>query len=133
MEFTDRVGKQKQWPNLAGGRGMARFYRFFEGQADPATMFGDIVLEPGAYAGYHRHEGHQSILYVLSGRAECYQEGERCILEPGEAILSKPGQAHAVRNIGDGGLRLLEFNAAVGGKNRDHSLLPLPEALSDWE
>ena len=133
MATTDRVGKQRELPNLAGGKGMALFYGFFEDQLEPGTMLGDIVIEPGAYAGYHRHEGHQSILYVLSGRAECYQGSERFILGPGDAVLSKPGQAHAIRNIGDEDLRLLEFNAAVAGKKRDHTLLPLPEAIADWD
>lgn len=129
----DRVGQQRELPNLAGGRGISLFYQFFEDQLEPGTMLGDIAIEPGAYAGHHRHEGHQSILYMLSGRAESYQGGERCILEPGDAMLSKPGQAHAIRNIGDVDLRLLEFNAAVAGKKRDHTLLPLPEAISDWK
>ena len=132
MTIKDRVGQQREWPNLAGGKGMALFYLFFRGQLDPAATFGDIVFEPGAYAGYHRHEGHESILYVLAGRAENYQDGERCILEPGDALLTKSGQAHAVRNIGDGDLRLLEFNAAVAGEKRSGTLLPLPEEISDW-
>ena len=133
MANTDRVGKQLELPNLARGKGMALLYRFFEGQMEPGTMLGDIVIEPGAYAGYHRHEGHQSILYVLSGNAECYQGGERFVLATGDAVLSKPGQAHAVRNIGDDDLRLLEFNAAVQGMNRDHNVLPLPDDIADWD
>jgi quercetin dioxygenase-like cupin family protein len=133
MAFSDSVGQQREWPTLAGGKGMALFYEFFEDQLDPAAAFIDIVFEPGAYAGYHRHEGHDSVLYVLSGKAENYQEGERYIVEAGAAMLTKSGQAHAVRNVGDGDLHLLEFNAAVGGQERSGTLLPLPEEISDWE
>ena len=69
------------------GKGKTLAYAFFQGKIDSSMMFFDLVLEPGAYAGYHRHEGNEEILYIVSGKAENFQDGNRCILGPGDAIL----------------------------------------------
>jgi quercetin dioxygenase-like cupin family protein len=132
MAAKDRVDQQQEAPDLAGGKGMSLLYHFFQDQLDPSVAFIDIIIKPGAYAGYHRHQGHESILYVVSGRAENYQDGEWCTLEAGDAVLTKSGHAHALRNIGDDDLHMLEFNGAVGGVEKSGVVLPLPEAIADW-
>jgi len=135
MTILDRVGQQQEHEDILGGKGRSLTYVFFEGQTNPAMFFADIVTEPGAYAGYHRHERHDTILYVLSGMAEHYQDGERCALKPGDAVLVKSGHAHAIKNIGDEDLRIIEFGAVPAEEGLPRSLgtrLPLPEELSDW-
>jgi quercetin dioxygenase-like cupin family protein len=138
MTIRDRVGQQQVFEDALGGNGKGLAYAFFQGQIGHAVSFAEYVSQPGSYAGYHRHKGSRSIMYVLSGKAEHFQEGERCTLEAGEAILVTSGQAHAIRNVGDEDCRLLEFfYLEVPGD--DHDLgstltpLPLPEAPSDWE
>ena len=133
MTVKDRVGQQHESQGMLGGKGKTLSYVFFREQIDPAMLFADMVFEPGAYAGYHRHLGHESILYVVSGTADHFQEGDRCTLEPGDTILLKSGQAHAVRNAGDEDLRLLEFVAGLGGELGSAEKLPLPQEIADWQ
>ena len=95
----------------------------------------EMVLEPGAYAGYHQHVGHDAIAYVVSGKAENYQDGKRETLLPGDAVLVRSGQAHAAKNIGDEDLKIVEFCSVPGGTidiNTDPKPLDLPAELSDW-
>ena len=121
-------------PDILGGKGTARAYVYFAAKADAGTSFVEIVLEPGAYAGYHQHVGHDSILYTVSGKAENYQDGKRETLLPGDAVLVRSGQAHAVKNVGDEHLKVVEFCAVPGGKIDDADVKPLglPAELSDW-
>jgi quercetin dioxygenase-like cupin family protein len=108
--------------------------QFFQEEIDPSMFFAYMMLEPGAYAGYHQHDTHDSILYILSGTAEHYQDSERCMLEPGDAVLVKSGHPHAVKNIGDKGLEVLEFAAYPEGQHAPGATrLPLPEPIADWE
>jgi quercetin dioxygenase-like cupin family protein len=112
---------------------MIHAYSYFDGKIDAPVMLLDLVIEPSDYVGYHQHDGNQEVLYVLSGTAEHFQDGERCLLEPGDAVLVKSGQAHAIRNPGDEDLRYLVVFAAVSDAERGSvQNLPLPEALADW-
>ena len=120
---------------MLGGKGRAQAHIYFAGKVDAGTLFLQIVLEPGAYAGYHEHVGHDSILYVISGKAENYQDGKRETLLPGDAVLVRSGQAHAVKNIGDEDLKQVEFCVVPGGTidiYADAKPLDLPAELSDW-
>jgi len=135
MTIKDRVGQQQEGQDMVGGKGGYQLYWFFQGETDPSISFINILFQPGAYAGYHRHERHDTILYVLSGVAEHYQEGDLTTLNPGDAVLVRSGNAHAVKNIGDEDLRIIEFFAALTSEDLPSSpvaSLPLPEAISDW-
>ena len=131
----ESAGEYMAIPDMLNGKGMAQAHVFFADKLDPGTVFLEIVLEPGAYAGYHEHSGHDSILYVISGKAENYQDGKREVLGPGDAVLIKSGQAHAVRNIGTSDLKQVELCAVPGGSidiYADAVPMDLPAALSDW-
>ena len=129
MTVKDRVGKYEVIEGMHDGRGEALAYRFFE-KSDPSILFFEIVLRPGAYGGYHRHKGNEEIVYVVSGKMENFQDGSRCILEAGDAILVKSGQAHAVRNVGDEDLKVLGSIAPRKGLSVEN--LTLPDEISDW-
>ena len=136
MTIKDRVGQRQEGQDMLDGKGKYLLYWFFEGQIDPAMSFIDIVLAPDAYAGYHQHERHDSILYLLSGTVEHYQDGERRTLKPGDAVLVKSGHAHAVKNVGAEDSRVIEFFVVPTSEPLPSSLttrLPLPEDISDWE
>jgi quercetin dioxygenase-like cupin family protein len=136
MTIIDRVGQQQEIEGLLEGKGECLLYVFFREENAPTMFFGDMAFEPGAYAGYHRHEMHDTILYVLSGTAEHYQEGERRTLKPGDAVLIKSGHPHACRNIGDEDLKIIEFAAILAGERPPGPggmPLPLPADIADWE
>ena len=135
MTIKARISQQQEGEGMMEGKGRYTGCRLFREEIDPTMLFAYMVFEPGAYAGYHRHDTHDSILHVLSGTAEHYQDGERCTLEPGDAVLIKSGP-HAVKNIGDEGLEIIEFLAHPGGEypwGSSFTRFPLPAAISDWE
>jgi mannose-6-phosphate isomerase-like protein (cupin superfamily) len=128
--------KREKWievENAHGGEGQGLVCPFFRGKIDPNMLFLESVLKPRAYCGYHRHDGTDEIYYIVSGKGEYVQDGERCLLGPGDATLVKSGQSHAIKNIGDEDLKVLCFCAAL--KDREHSEieLPLPEAVKEWK
>ena len=106
MTIKDKVGKRETVREMHDGKGEALVYGFFA-ENDPSIGFFELIFKPGAYAGYHRHHGSDEILLVISGKAENFQDGSRCILDPGHALLTKSGQAHAIRNAGDEDLKIL--------------------------
>ena len=132
MTIKDKLAEQMEIQDMHDGKGKTLAYGFFQGKIDSSMMFFHMAVEPGAYAGYHRHEGNEEILYIVSGKAENFQDGERCTLEPGDAILVKSGQAHAIKNIGDEDLVVLGFGVSPGARGAV-SNLPRPEEISDWE
>ena len=133
MATKQRVVEREGRQGMHDGRGQVLGYEFFTGETKGLMRFADLVIEPGAYVGYHRHEGNLEILYVLSGRAEHVLDGDRCTLEPGDAVLIQSGHAHAIRNTGDEGFRyLLVFAAIPTGEWGSVENLPLPEGVSDW-
>ncbi len=90
------------------------------------------ILAPGAYAGYHIHEGNEEIHYVLAGEGEYAQEGEHRRIRPGDATLVKSGQAHGIKNTAAENLCVLAIGTAskegqLGARN-----IGLPGFLKDW-
>lgn len=131
----ESIGEYTPVSGMRGGKGMTKAHVYFSGAREPGMFFVQIVFEPGAYAGYHTHSGHDAVLYVVSGKAESYHDGQRETLGPGDAVLVKSGQAHATKNMGDSDLTIVEFCAVPAGaidSHTDSKRLPLPAALSDW-
>jgi quercetin dioxygenase-like cupin family protein len=58
-------------------------------------------LAPGTVAARHSHDLGTEIWVVLQGRIEFEIEGDSAILEPGQAVVARPGQRHSVRVVGD--------------------------------
>src|ERR1035437_7463723 len=62
-----------------------RFYRMAIGQVD----------------GRHSHDLGHEIFFIIEGRCEMEIEGERAILETGQACVALRDQMHQARNVGD--------------------------------
>ncbi len=60
------------------------------------------VLPPGKRAfPYHAHSAQWEMYYVVSGRGVMRHEAGETPLEPGDALLFEPGEAHQLRNDGE--------------------------------
>lgn len=57
-------------------------------------------LEPGHAHNFHHHPEMEEILYILSGTAEQWIEGEKRIMKAGDSIYLPIGIVHATFNIG---------------------------------
>ena len=58
-------------------------------------------MEVGQVDGRHSHDLGHEIFFILEGRCEMEVEGERAILEPGQACVALRDQLHQAKNVGD--------------------------------
>ena len=97
IERYSAVAKLEAGPHNGGGQTTA--YSFFARAPNLGLVFRKRALHPGAAIGYHRqHE--DEIYYVLSGAGELTLNGERSIVGPGTAILTRTSSSHGLRQIG---------------------------------
>jgi len=130
--ITDKLGEQMEVRDAHGSKGTVLGYFFFGEEMARSTNFYHAAFEPGVYFGYHLHEKHEEVVYILSGTVEAFEEGERRNLVPGDAILLKPGKAHAFRAVGDEPVKVVGFVAMPAEEQPVATTMPLPSALSDW-
>jgi uncharacterized cupin superfamily protein len=75
----------------------------------------------------HEHGADEEIFFVLGGEGLLWQEGQTCVVAPGDCIVHRPRRgAHTLR-AGVGGLDVLVF-----GQRRDPALTALPRAGVAW-
>lgn len=102
---------------LRGGSGRATMLRYFATEAIPPPLraFNVVTLEPGTSIGVHRHEGTGEIYLLLEGRGVAVDDGGQVEVGPGDAILTRSGHTHGLRNAGPGPLRFLAVLMADAG------------------
>jgi mannose-6-phosphate isomerase-like protein (cupin superfamily) len=99
----------------------------------PEAHLGEIVMAPGAYVGYHVHEGWREILHIVSGHAEHFEDGRVSALEPGDTVVvGTSGGAHALRNSGTTDLKVLGWYTLPKGATGNVAAAPLPAAIAHW-
>ncbi len=69
-----------------------------------------LSLEPGASIGDHKHENEEEIYYILSGQGVVIDDGVPKDVVAGDAVLTRDGATHSIRNTGD---VALEFMAVI--------------------
>ena len=96
----------KSEPGTHNGGGQTIGYSFFDKTPGMHFVFRKRVLKPGAGIGYHeQHE--DEVYYVLSGRGVMTLDDEPINVEPGTAILTRPGSSHGLKQTGDQDLVIL--------------------------
>ena len=74
---------------------------------DKGRLFARLTIEPGCSAGYHVHEGEMESYYIVSGEAEISDNGEIVNVFPGDTVLTRSGEGHSVKNIGNVTLEII--------------------------
>ncbi|WP_425491871.1 GDSL-type esterase/lipase family protein [Luteimonas saliphila] len=87
-------------PGPHEGDGTTTAYPFFADATGFDVVFRKRVLHPGASIGTHVNDKDE-IYYVLSGRGELVLNGEARGVGAGDAILTRNGDSHALRQLGD--------------------------------
>lgn len=64
-------------------------------------------LPVGARTMRHRHPQTEEIYYILEGRGEMELDGQRRLVQPGDAIAIPPGVPHQISNAGEITLKFL--------------------------
>ncbi len=67
----------------------------------PRMNFGVILLKPGQELTGHYHKIMEENFYVIEGEIEFLINGEKHLLKAGELLHAEPGEAHAMKNVGD--------------------------------
>ena len=97
IEHDSAVATPEPGPHDGGGQTTA--YSFFARVPNLDLVFRKRALHKGAAIGYHRQD-EDEIYYVLSGTGELTLNGDRSIVGPGTAILTRPGSSHGLRQLG---------------------------------
>lgn len=86
-------------PGPHEGLGTTTAYPFFERAENFDLIFRKRALHPGATIGAHTNDKDE-IYYVLSGKGELTLQGKTREVGPGDAILTRNGDSHALKQLG---------------------------------
>ncbi|MBO0721110.1 MAG: cupin domain-containing protein [Blastocatellia bacterium] len=96
----------KTGPAPHNGPGRSTGYNFFENAAGFKQIFRKRVLHPGAAIGYHPQK-EDEVYYILSGEGVMQMNGKEFPVKPGDAILTRPGSSHGLKQTGKDDLTLI--------------------------
>jgi mannose-6-phosphate isomerase-like protein (cupin superfamily) len=96
----------KAEPGTHKGGGDTIGYSFFAKAPDLRLVFRKRALKPGSAIGYHEQK-EDEIYYVISGRGEMTLDGRTFEVAPGTAVLTRPGSAHGLKQVGTEDLVIL--------------------------
>lgn len=86
-------------PGPHDGLGTTTAYPFFEQAKGFDLIFRKRALHPGATIGAHVNDKDE-IYYVLSGKGELTLQGKTRQVGPGDAVLTRKGDSHALKQSG---------------------------------
>ena len=81
------------------GDGMSTAFSYFKSDTDLKLIFRKRVMRPGSTVGYHE-QTHDEIYYFASGTADLQMNGKTIPVGPGDAVLTKAGSWHGVKQTG---------------------------------
>lgn len=97
LERDAEIAKEQPGTHNGGGRTIG--YSFFNGVPNLRLVFRKRALKPGSAIGYHEQK-EDEIYYVLSGRGEMTIDGKTFEVGAGDAILTRPGSSHGLKQTG---------------------------------
>jgi mannose-6-phosphate isomerase-like protein (cupin superfamily) len=97
LERDSEVAVEEPGTHQGGGRTIG--YSFFKTAPNLKLVFRKRALKPGSAIGYHQQK-EDEIYYVLSGRGEMTIDGKSFSVSPGDAILTRPGSSHGLKQTG---------------------------------
>lgn len=104
LEHENDIAKNEAGTHNGGGSTVG--YSFFSKADGLKMVFRKRVLHPGSAIGYHlQHE--DEIYYIISGTGEMQMNGKSFPVKAGDAILTRPGSSHGLKQTGDGDLVIL--------------------------
>lgn len=103
-ERDEQVAKTGSAPHNGPGRSTG--YSFFEKATDFKQVFRKRVLHPGAAIGYHLQK-EDEVYYILSGTGVMQMNGNEFLVKAGDAILTRPGSSHGLKQTGKDDLALI--------------------------
>ena len=97
LEHEKDIAKDE--PGTHNGGGNTIGYSFFS-KADGLKMaFRKRLLHPGSAIGYHLQK-EDEVYYIISGTGEMQMNGKTFPVKSGDAILTRPGSSHGLKQAG---------------------------------
>ena len=104
LERDSQVAKQEAGTHNGGGQTIG--YSFFSKTPKLGLVFRKRAFKPGSAIGYHLQK-EDEIYYVLSGRGMMTVDGKAFEVGPGDAVLTRPGSSHGLKQVGTEDLVIL--------------------------
>jgi mannose-6-phosphate isomerase-like protein (cupin superfamily) len=104
LERDKDVAKNEPGTHKGGGETIG--YSFFSKTPNLKLVFRKRAFKPGSAIGYHLQR-EDEIYYVLSGRGLMTIDGKEFEVGPGDAVLTRPGSSHGLKQIGKEDLVIL--------------------------
>ncbi|MGL4854530.1 MAG: cupin domain-containing protein, partial [Lentisphaeria bacterium] len=88
---------------MFGGEGKVLLQHFFNADEMQSAnrLCAKLTFAPGCSSGFHIHEKEEEIFLILSGKGEVNDNGIICYVKEGDSILTKSGEGHSIKNIGE--------------------------------
>jgi mannose-6-phosphate isomerase-like protein (cupin superfamily) len=104
VENDKNVAKNEPGTHKGGGETIG--YSFFARTPHLKLVFRKRAFKPGSAIGYHLQR-EDEIYYVLSGRGLMTIDGKEFEVGPGDAVLTRPGSSHGLKQVGKEDLVIL--------------------------
>ena|ERR1700744_4609362 len=104
LEHETDIAKNE--PGTHNGGGKTTGYIFFSKVDGLKMAFRKRVLHPGSAIGYHL-QNEDEIYYIISGTGEMQMNGKTFPVKPGDAILTRPGSSHGLKQTGSDDLVII--------------------------
>jgi mannose-6-phosphate isomerase-like protein (cupin superfamily) len=97
LEHETDIAKNE--PGTHNGGGSTVGYSFFAKADSLKLTFRKRILHPGSAIGYHLQK-EDEIYYIISGTGEMEMNGKTFPVKSGDAILTRPGSSHGLKQTG---------------------------------
>jgi mannose-6-phosphate isomerase-like protein (cupin superfamily) len=97
LENENDIAKSETGTHNGGGSTVG--YSFFSKADGLKMVFRKRVLHPGSAIGYHL-QNEDEIYYIISGTGEIKMNGKNFPVKAGDAILTRPGNSHGLKQTG---------------------------------
>ena len=104
LERDKDVARNEPGTHKGGGETIG--YSFFSKTPNLKLVFRKRAFKPGSAIGYHVQR-EDEIYYVLSGRGMMTIDGKEFEVGPGDAVLTRPGSSHGLKQVGKEDLVIL--------------------------
>ena len=104
LEHENDIAKNEVGTHNGGGSTIG--YSFFSKADGLKMVFRKRVLRPGSAIGYHLQK-EDEIYYVISGTGEMQMNGKSFPVKAGDAILTRPGSSHGLKQTGNDDLVII--------------------------
>lgn len=104
LEHEKDIAKKESGTHNGGGNTTG--YSFFAKADSLKTTFRKRVLQPGSAIGYHLQK-EDEIYYIISGTGEMQMNGKSFAVKAGDAILTRPGSSHGLKQTGKDDLTII--------------------------